>query len=126
MPTATSVLTPTPTPNPVLQRRLRRSKDRKGTPSASVRQLPAVFFCDILRRYEILCDGCPGVVLPTDCGEGSMNVAFLSPPAFDSEFYSDDVSMSVGCGLWFVVCGLRFVVCGLWVEVCGLWVEVLM
>ena len=55
-----------------------------------------------------------------------MNVAFLSPPAFDSEFYSDDVSMSVGCGLWFVVCGLRFVVCGLWVEVCGLWVEVLM
>ena len=86
----------------------------------SARQPPAVFLCDILRRYEILCDGCPGVVLPTDCGEGSMNVAFLSPPAFDSEFYSDDVSMSVVCGLRFVVCGLRFVVCGLRFLVCGL------
>jgi hypothetical protein len=28
-----------------------------------------------------------------------MNVAFLSPPAFDSEFYSDDVRGFVrGCG----------------------------
>jgi hypothetical protein len=44
--------------------------------------------------YEVICDGCPGVQLPDDCGDGSMNVAFLSPPAFDSEFYSDDVS---GC-----------------------------
>ncbi len=44
-------------------------------------------------RYEVLCDGCPGVLLPQDCSDSSMNVAFLSPPAFDSEFYSDDVSL---------------------------------
>jgi hypothetical protein len=43
-------------------------------------------------RYEVLCDGCPGVLLPRDCCDGSMNIAFLSPPAFDSEFYSDDVN----------------------------------
>jgi hypothetical protein len=46
---------------------------------------------DAHAKYEVLCDGCPGAVLPPDCCDGSMNVAFLSPPAFDSEFYSDDV-----------------------------------
>ena len=54
---------------------------------------------DAHAKYEVLCDGCPGAVLPPDCCDGSMNVAFLSPPAFDSEFYSDDVRGFVrGCG----------------------------
>ncbi len=57
-------------------------------------------------KYEVLCDGCPGVVLPPDCDDGSMNVAFLSPPAFDSEFYSDDVSALVCDDRGCLVCEL--------------------
>jgi hypothetical protein len=57
-------------------------------------------------KYEVLCDGCPGVVLPSDCVDESMNVAFLSPPAFDSEFYSDDVSALFCYGRNSLVCEL--------------------
>jgi hypothetical protein len=46
-------------------------------------------------RHEVLCDGCPGVKLPEDCGDGTFSIAFLSPPAYDSEFYSTDDKQSI-------------------------------
>ena len=46
-------------------------------------------------KHMVLCDGCPNPVLPDDCHDGSFSISFLSPPAFDSEFYSDDLKQSV-------------------------------
>ena len=46
-------------------------------------------------RHQILCDGCPEVILPEDCVDGYFSIAFLSPPAFTSEFYSSDPKQSV-------------------------------
>jgi hypothetical protein len=46
-------------------------------------------------KHQIICDGCPNVNLPIDCSDGSFSIVFLSPPAFNSEFYSNDSKQSV-------------------------------
>jgi hypothetical protein len=46
-------------------------------------------------KHMVLCDGCPNPDLPSDCVDGSFSIAFLSPPAFDSEFYSLDPKQSI-------------------------------
>lgn len=46
-------------------------------------------------KHMVLCDGCPYPQFPDDCNDGSFSISFLSPPAFDSEFYSDDLKQSV-------------------------------
>ena len=49
-----------------------------------------------LKKHEILCDGCPEVTsMPSDCVDGYFSISFLSPPAWDSEFYSNDDKQSV-------------------------------
>lgn len=46
-------------------------------------------------KHMVLCDGCPNPQLPSDCDDNSFTLAFLSPPAFDSEFYSLDPKQSI-------------------------------
>ena len=46
-------------------------------------------------KFNVICDGCPDVVLPEYCKDGYYTLAFLSPPAFDSEFYSNDSTQSI-------------------------------
>lgn len=43
----------------------------------------------------VLLDSCPTVQLPSHCIDGYFSVCFLSPPAFDSEFYSNDPGQSI-------------------------------
>jgi hypothetical protein len=48
-----------------------------------------------LNRHKVLLDACPDVKLPDHCSDGYFSVCFLSPPAFDSEFYSNDPGQSI-------------------------------
>lgn len=47
------------------------------------------------KRHRVLLDACPSVILPEHCVDGYFSVCFLSPPAYNSEFYSDDSGQSV-------------------------------
>lgn len=40
-------------------------------------------------RHEVIYEGNPGAKLPADATGGKFNIAWLSPPAFDSEKYSE-------------------------------------
>lgn len=46
-------------------------------------------------KHMVLCDGCPNPQFPSDCNDNTFTIAFLSPPAFDSEFYSTDAKQSI-------------------------------
>ena len=50
---------------------------------------------DMRDRYRVICDGCPNVGLPSHCIDGHFSMVFLSPPAFNSEYYSDDPHQSI-------------------------------
>jgi hypothetical protein len=43
-------------------------------------------------KHQVLCDGCPNVKIP---GDDRFSMVFLSPPAYNSEFYSNDDKQSV-------------------------------
>ena len=46
-------------------------------------------------KQQVLVDSCPGVKLPDYCIDGYFSVCFLSPPAYNSEFYSNDDGQSI-------------------------------
>ena len=47
------------------------------------------------QKQCVLLDSCPSVVLPEKCIDGYFSVCFLSPPAYNSEYYSDDDGQSI-------------------------------
>jgi hypothetical protein len=46
-------------------------------------------------KQMILVDSCPSVKLPEYCIDGYFSICFLSPPAYNSEFYSNDTGQSI-------------------------------